>query len=218
MTGDDCWAYLDMACGVGGEESIRARTWAGLKVKKREESEVRMPDDVRADDSEKGRSLRELLCLECDVTIEVDGKLCELISGGDMAAGHDGAAIDSPVAAVNDANGVRQGCCMRCFAGKPDWVNAGKIAVACRRTFAYQCVANHVNVFKLPVFKDMFPNHPDPICPECGETITDELVAREKAEMANAGNAAARKKLMATHSKSHRGAQRGRQPILPLEP
>eukprot|EP00965_Chrysotila_dentata_P153047 5057953-Pleurochrysis_carterae.AAC.1 len=58
-------------------------------------------------------SLGATTCDACDVAVS---------GGGDMAAGHAGWALDSPIA--------RYGCCMYCWLGKADWFDAAKCKTA----------------------------------------------------------------------------------------
>ena len=131
---------------------------------------------------------------------------CTLSQGGDCAAAHSGGAIDSPV--------NRAGVCFRCTAKKKDWFNLDVIKKSPRRNFAYQCVANHINVYKLlgPAFADKAP----PQCPHCSVVVDDALKAKEKAEW-DAADEEGRKEITRKHAASHCGGLLGRAPIAPTD-
>ena len=176
---------------LGGDKSLDALAYRGLKINAKDPGFIDqlpaklLPAD-QPDDSPAGESLKELLCIRCDVEIDVnegdegDALVVWLMQGGDLAAMHAANALTSPVDQVSG------GCCARCNKGKKDWTNAEACAGAWRRTFAYQCVANHVNVFKLRGFRDKFPDHAAPVCPHCSETLTDEFVEEERLAWENA--------------------------------
>eukprot|EP00965_Chrysotila_dentata_P056424 1872420-Pleurochrysis_carterae.AAC.1 len=71
-------------------------------------------------------------CAECEVSVS---------AGGDMAAGHAGWALDSPIA--------RYGCCLYCVLGKPDWFDAAKCKSAIRRNLIFDTCLAHLNPFEL---------------------------------------------------------------------
>jgi len=152
-----------------------------------------------------------VLTSRCEVCVEVpkaDGtsESCTLSQGGDCAAAHSGGAIDSPV--------NRAGVCFRCTAKKKDWFNLDVIKKSPRRNFAYQCVANHINVYKLlgPAFADKAP----PQCPHCSVVVDDALKAKEKAEW-DAADEEGRKEITRKHAASHCGGLLGRAPIAPTD-
>lgn len=147
----------------------------------------------------------------CHVILEVPtvsggSSTCTLSQGGDCAAAHSGAAIDSPI--------NRCGICFRCLARKKDWFNLDVLTKTPRRNFAYQCVANHINVYKLlgPTFADREP----PSCPHCKVRVDDALMAKEKLEWDEATEEQ-RKEITRVHSASHYGGLRGRAPIAPMD-
>ena len=149
---------------------------------------TKLPETLESDRSPEGTSLKELLCIECDVRIPIkfegdedDVTVVQLLQGGDMAAFHAAYALASPV------DKVTGGCCARCNLTKKDWTDGEANKCAWLRTFAYQCVANHVNVFKLPGFREKFPDHAAPICPHCGVTVDAALEQQEMEEYENRG-------------------------------
>ena len=206
-------------------KSLDALAYKGLKITANDPGftaqlpEKLLPAD-QPDDSPAGESLRELLRIRCDVEIdlnagnegdECDALVVRLMQGGDLAAMHAAYALASPIDRVSG------GCCARCNLGKGDWTDAEACACAWRRTFAYQCVANHVNVFKLRGFRDKFPDHAAPVCPHCRETLTDEFVEKERLEWEKATEEK-RKTILREHIRKHLGGICGQIPILPMEP
>ena len=210
---------------MGGDKSLDALAYKGLKITANDPGfTAQLPAKLlpadQPDDSPAGKSLRELLRIRCDVEIdlnagnegdECDALVVQLMQGGDLAAMHAAYALASPIDQVSG------GCCARCNLGKGDWTDAEACARAWRRTFAYQCVANHVNVFKLRGFQDKFPDHAAPVCPHCSETLTDEFVEKERLEWEKA-NEEQRKTILREHIRKHLGGVRGQIPILPMEP
>ena len=79
---------------------------------------------------------------------------------------HAGYALDTPISQPTK-DGKYGGCCARCNLGKGQWTDEEACKGAWLRTFAYQCVANHINFFALPGVREKFPNHPAPTCPHC---------------------------------------------------
>ena len=199
-----------------------AMAYKGLKITANDPGfteqlpEKLLPAD-QPDDSPAGASLRELLCIRCDVEIDLnegdegDPLVVWLMQGGDLAAMHAAFALASPIDRVSG------GCCARCNLGKGEWTDAEACARAWRRTFAYQCVANHVNVFALRGFREKFPDHAAPVCPHCSEALTDEFVEKERLEWEKATEEQ-RKTILREHIRKHLGGIRGQIPILPMEP
>ena len=139
-----------------------------------------------------------------------DAIVVALMQGGDLAAMHAAFAIASPV------DRVSKGCCALCNLTKPWWTNVEACEKAWQRTFAYQCVANHVNVFKLRGFAEKFPGHAPPVCPHCAKTLTDAFVEKERLGWEGADDAQ-RLILTREHTRNHLGGIRGQVPILPME-
>ena len=210
---------------LGGDKSLDALAYKGLKITANDPGfTAQLPAKLlpagQSDDSPAGKSLRELLTIRCDVEIdlnagnegdECDALVVRLMQGGDLAAMHAAYALASPIDQVSG------GCCARCNLGKGVWTDAEACARAWLRTFAYQCVANHVNVFKLRGFREKFPDHAAPVCPHCSETLTDEFVEKERQEWENATEEK-RKTILREHIRAHLGGIRGQIPILPMEP
>ena len=206
---------------LGGDESLDARAYRGLKITAKDPAFIaQLPEKLlpagQSDNSAAGRSLRELLGIRCDVHLnlnegdEDDALVVWLMQGGDLAAFHAAFALASPVDRVSG------GCCARCNLTKPKWTDAEACARAWRRTFAYQCVANHVNVFELRGFREAFPGHAPPVCPHCNERLTVAFCEKERLEFQNATDAQ-REDILREHIRTHLGGVRGGIPILPME-
>ena len=202
--------YVPWQVKLGGEQSIDARAYEGLKITKKDTAfAASLPESVLADHTPEGESLQELLCIRCDVELslhaegdEDDPIVVALMQGGDLAAMHAAFALASPV------DRVSKGCCARCNLTKPWWTNVEACEKAWRRTFAYQCVANHVNVFKLRGFAQKFPGHAAPVCPHCKETLDEAFVEKERLEWENADDKK-RKDLTRFDARAHPQSSRG---------
>ena len=108
----------------------------------------------------------------------------DFITGGDRAAAHASAAIDTPV--------CRHGVCFRCLGKKPDWVNIGKCAASPRRNLCYQLAANHRDPRALMAEACEAAGKPAEAaawraakpfeCPHCAVVIDAPLEAKDRGE------------------------------------
>eukprot|EP00965_Chrysotila_dentata_P228246 6196495-Pleurochrysis_carterae.AAC.3 len=181
---------------VGGETSIRATLKAAmrfapisdLRIPKayrfRCTSRMHLPAFVDASGAE--------LCGECEVAVT---------AGGDMAAGHAGWALDSPVA--------RYGCCLYCWLPKADWFDEVKCKKATRRNLVIDTCLAHLNPFSVYAGAPGLPSPlSPPKCPaqDCGAILSDDFIAKEMREME-----AMSEQQLAVHLRDHRNAHYGKE-------
>ena len=82
-----------------------------------------------------------------------------------------------------------------------------------RRNWFYQCAANHCNPYRLvPSLQHL----PPPACPHCGVELTEELMQKEAKEWDDVDDDA-RKDIQRVYSKTHRGGQRGQEPVVRMD-
>jgi hypothetical protein len=133
---------------------------------------------------------------------------CLLIGGGDCAAAHAGFALSSPVDATCKS-------CVYCLVTRASFCDHDECKSAGRRTFIYQCLANHVHIF--PSLPGRWGEHAPMHCPHCGVLVDAALECKEAAELAGATTEKQRSEILREHIRSHVGGQRGVIPIMPQD-
>eukprot|EP00965_Chrysotila_dentata_P092410 3050035-Pleurochrysis_carterae.AAC.1 len=176
----DCLFYIgadkckDLAANfrVGGDASIRKVLFDSMRFLA--STDTRVPDMYR---------FRCLSSMQVPATAAADGSIlcgeCDasVSAGGDMAAGHAGFALDSPIA--------RYGCCMYCWLKKEDWFEYDKCKTAVRRNLVLETCLAHLNPFMLYEGKGLPSRSTPPICPvsSCGAVLSEDFIAKEAREM-----------------------------------
>jgi len=129
IMGTDKHGDLDKAVRIGGDSSLHAHMYQGLRITIQDPST--MPPHVQQD-----IDYLVYACVECAIILDVPR--CGpawLTESGDCGAANASFAINSPV--------YNKGACLRCCASKADWIDAEKLVLVRKRNFFYQCYSNH---------------------------------------------------------------------------
>ena len=199
--GQDKHLGLQAASQMGGDDSIQAHTDASVVVK-----QITVEDPKYSTDPEKNQFMLRALGYETRICLPVgppgQEQLCDLVQGGDRAAGHSANGLDS---CIN-----KKGVCMFCLGRKNKWTDACACEKEIRRTAVLQSLLMHVDPRpRMKGFENVAPFH----CPACKVKVTPELTKQEKAELAKLSEGQQKEKARA-FSDEHHGAMQHQELVL----
>eukprot|EP00965_Chrysotila_dentata_P130342 4309646-Pleurochrysis_carterae.AAC.2 len=181
---------------VGGEVSIRTVLKQAMRFSPI--SDLLVPEEFRFRCTSRMHlpSFKDasgaLLCAECDVAIS---------AGGNLAVGHAGFALDSPVA--------RYGCCLYCWLPKKEWFDVDMCKADTRRNLVLETALAHLNPFQLYEGALGLPTPPLPPtwpAPGCATVLSAKLFEKEQKEME-----AMSVQMLAVHLRNHRKLHYGKE-------